>query len=346
MNRPTDILPPSNATTAVTLRNLSMVSGFVARLQNVSLEIPSGRTAVIGRSGAGKSSLLSILAGFEFATSGHIELGTTASTFRMPLFWAPQDNGLWPHLNVRDHLTAVLGSDVLNSQILTSAEVGSAKIPSAEKSDSCLDKSLQLFDLNHRQTFYPGQLSRGEQNRLAVLRCLLANPALILLDEPLIHVDPNRQPRYWTVIEDHLTKSSASLIFATHQPEIAVAHSDFCLCLNEGSVDWFGATRDLYNDAPDQRTAEYLGPNNWFEKHEVRAIFGLEREFISCRPECLRLSKCDTGDLQIVGTTFSGSYAVTELRHAQSDIQKEVIHRPHANVFEAGQFVSLEALSP
>lgn len=346
MNRTTEITQLSKASTVLTLQNVSMVSGSVARLQNVSLEIPLGRTAVIGHSGAGKSSLLGIVAGLEAATSGRIHLGDQASTFRLPLFWAPQDNGLWPHLTVRQHLTAVTGSAETSP-----TETSPATVRSAKEKDSLLDKSLQAFDLIHRQTSYPGQLSRGEQNRLAVLRCLLANPALILLDEPLIHVDPNRQPKYWAAIEDHLTESSASLIFATHQPEIAVAHSDYCLCLNEGTVDWFGATRDLYDEAPDQRTAEYLGPNNWFNKDEVRAIFGLESEFISCRPEQLRLAKCDTSDLQIVGTTFSGSYAVTMLRHVpklphvHSDIQKEVIHRPHANVFEAGQFVSLETLS-
>lgn len=331
---PTAGQPLSTALPVVTLYDVSMVSRRVVRLKNVSLEIPAGRTAVVGHSGAGKSSLLSLLAGFESPSSGSIELGPTAVNFNMPLFWAPQDNGLWPHLTVRQHLTAVSGP----------SPEGNGEKPDAEKTHSSIDKSLRNFDLIHRESASPGQLSRGEQNRLAVLRCLLANPALILLDEPLIHVDPKRQPGYWDLIEDHLKESTPSLIFATHQPEIAVAHSDFCLCLSEGSVAWFGKTCELYDSAPNQQTAEYLGPNNWFDQTEVRAIFGQEREFISCRPERLRLSKCDTSDLQIVGTTFSGSYAVTVLRHTDRGLQKEVIHRPHGNVFEAGQSVSLETL--
>lgn len=359
MNGPSDIsqpsttspavIPPATFPPTVMLDAVSMISGSVARLQNISLKIPAGRTAVVGHSGAGKSSLLSIIAGFESSSTGSMVLGPTASHFNMPLFWAPQDNGLWPHLTVSEHLTAVFGpnpkrtTETRDHETLA-YETLAYETQTAEKDQTSIDKSLRAFDLIHRQSAYPGQLSRGEQNRLSVLRCLLANPALILLDEPLIHVDPKRQPEYWNLIENHLKESTASLIFATHQPEIAVAHSDFCLCLNDGSVEWFGSTSELYHSAPNQRTAEYLGPNNWFKKHEVRAIFGLERESISCRPERLRLSKCDSSDLQIVGTTFSGSYAVTRLQNANGDLQKEVIHRPHANVFEAGQSVSLETL--
>lgn len=317
------------AATIVTLKDVSLTSGRVQRLSEVSLNIPAGRTAIVGSSGAGKSSLLSLLAGFETPTAGEMEVLIPDSGFQLPTFWAPQDNGLWPHLTVREHLSAV--------------QADTANINSS-KDEGSIDKSLEAFDLVHRESAYPEQLSKGEQNRIAVLRCLMANPALLLLDEPLIHVDPKRQPEYWNDIEKHITETSASLIYATHQPEIAVAHSEHCLCLRNGQVDWFGPTGDLYDSAPNQQTAEYLGPNNWFTKSEVSAIFGGEDDFISCRPERLRLTKCETSALQIIGTTFSGSYAVTTLNHSDHNLRKDVIHRPHGNVFEIGQFVSLEVL--
>ena len=353
MNRSTHITSPSCNSPAVVLRDVSMVSGQVVRLNKISLNIPAGRTALVGRSGAGKSSLLSIIAGFEWATRGSVQQTSTSSQFSMPLFWAPQDNGLWPHLTVRQHLTAVAApashgtprhnASHRNTPHHKTGEQSPVQPPTVE-SDSHLDKSLAAFDLIHRQAAYPRQLSRGEQNRLAVLRCLLANPAFIVLDEPLIHVDPKRQPQYWNMIEDHLKETGASLIYATHQPEIAVAHSDFCLCLKDGSVDWFGSTDQLYASAPNQQTAEYLGPNNWFSRDEVRIMLGQEHESISCRPEKLRLSTCDTSPLRITRTAFHGSYAMTVVHSAEGDLQKEVIHRPHENVFKVGQSVSLEVL--
>lgn len=311
------------------LKDVSLTSGRTQRLDKINQVLPAGRTAVLGNSGAGKSSLLSILAEFEVPTTGKFERAPTRSGFQLPTFWAPQDNGLWPHLTVREHLTSVVDRSAHSNHL---------------KDAGSVDKSLEAFDLVHRQSSYPGQLSKGEQNRISVLRCVLANPALILLDEPLIHVDPKRQPVYWDCIEQHLDESSASMVFATHQPEVAVAHSEHCLCLKNGQVDWFGKTTQLYDSAPNQQTAEYLGPNNWFTKSEVGAIFSRTDEFISCRPERLRLAKCETSRLQIIGTTFSGSYAVTTLRDEDHNIRKDVIHRPHGNVFEMGQFVSLEVL--
>ena len=349
MNDLSDTAKPSESRStkispAVILDKVALCSGSVARLQKIDLKIPQGRTAIVGHSGAGKSSLLSLIAQFEYASSGQVNLGSMATHCNMPLFWAPQDNGLWPHLTVRQHLTAVASQETNTANPFQANDVLEPDSTAAEETQTSIDKSLHAFDLIHRQSAYPDQLSRGEQNRLAVLRCLFANPALILLDEPLIHVDPKRQPKYWNLIENHVKGNRISLIFATHQPEIAIAHSDHCLCLNQGSVDWFGPTQQLYNAAPNQQLAEYLGPNNWFENHEARAIFGRECEFLSCRPEQLRLLKCESSALEIIGTTFSGSYAMTELRHTSGQLQKEVIHRPQANVFEVGQFVTLETV--
>ena len=77
------------------------------RLTDVSVTVHAGTTAVIGRSGAGKSSLLHVLAGFETPTHGSVQANLGTGTERLPLFWSPQDGGLWPHLSVLAHLEAV-----------------------------------------------------------------------------------------------------------------------------------------------------------------------------------------------------------------------------------------------
>lgn len=314
----------------ITLEQISLTTGRVSRLSDLSIALREGRTAIVGFSGAGKSSLLGLLAKFEHPTGGTIDWQEPIGDFSLPVFWAPQDNGLWPHLTVRQHLEAV-----------TSKRPGSE----SAKNEIGLDKKLKAFDLEHREAAFPGQLSKGEQNRLAVLRCLVADPAVILLDEPLAHVDPKRQPEYWKQIEEHVQQRTATLIFATHQPDIALAHSEHCLCLNQGRVVWFGPTNDLYSTPPSQQIAEYLGANNWFSEAEVRTLLLRSEQSISCRPERLHLTVCSTGTAEVTSTVFSGSYAVTQLRDIEGKIEKEVIHRPPRNVLQSGDRVSLEVLT-
>ena len=79
-----------------------------ARLQDISLEIREGVTAVLGCSGAGKTSLLNLLVGFEAPDGGGISAALPTQGHSLPLYWAPQNGGLWPHLTVRRHLEAVL----------------------------------------------------------------------------------------------------------------------------------------------------------------------------------------------------------------------------------------------
>ena len=71
------------------------------RLRDVTLTIERGVTAVLGHSGAGKTSLLNLLVGFESADSGEVSARFDRGAHARPLFWAPQDDGLWPHLTAR-----------------------------------------------------------------------------------------------------------------------------------------------------------------------------------------------------------------------------------------------------
>ena len=69
------------------------------RLEDLSLEISRGITAVVGHSGAGKTSLLNLLVGFEQPDRGSVLSELPAESGRLPLFWVPQNDGLWPHLS-------------------------------------------------------------------------------------------------------------------------------------------------------------------------------------------------------------------------------------------------------
>jgi iron(III) transport system ATP-binding protein len=84
------------------LTDVTLAGRSRPRLDAVTLTIPPGVTAVLGESGAGKTSLLNLLVGFERPSSGRVDRSTNAS-----LFWSPPDHGLWPHQTVREHLESV-----------------------------------------------------------------------------------------------------------------------------------------------------------------------------------------------------------------------------------------------
>src|ERR1043166_6290778 len=90
------------------LERVFLQGDYRPRLRDVTLEIRPGVTAVIGQSGAGKTSLLNLLVGFEKPDRGSISPIHRFADSPIPVFWTPQDDGLWPHLSVSEHLETVL----------------------------------------------------------------------------------------------------------------------------------------------------------------------------------------------------------------------------------------------
>ena len=171
------------------------------RLNEISLAISAGTTAVLGKSGVGKTSLLNLLVEFERPSSGKMIFHQPASLERLSRFWAPPQQGLWPHLSVREHLTSVMG------------------IPQ-ERQTSVAEELLAKFDLQELVDTKPGSLSLGERSRLNVARALASDAHILVMDEPLAHVDTARSGRYWKAIREHLKTKNVSMVFATHSPEV------------------------------------------------------------------------------------------------------------------------------
>ena len=221
------------------------------RLDGVTLEIPGGVTAVVGASGAGKSSLLEALVGFSKPEGGSVTFtppkprsgGTSASgdePARLPLFWLPSDLGLWPGETVRGHLRAV----------------------QPVRDDGAADALLARFGLTGVGNDRPGTLSAGERSRLAAARAVAADAAVLVLDEPLAHVDPVALSDLWDLLRGDWAANGRTVVFATHDPAAAVRGSERCVVMHAGRVTHAGETKDLAADPPTARVAALLGSSS------------------------------------------------------------------------------------
>jgi len=295
------------------------------RLADVTVEIPSGVTVILGYSGAGKTSLLNLLVDFERPTLGQIRFNPTRSG-RLPRFWVPHDDGLWPHLSAREHLE----------------RVSPQHAPGAAFVAFNVEHWLTQFDLQSVSKGRPDQLSQGERSRLSVARALAADPAVLVMDEPLVHVDPARAPGWWQAIADWQKLTSATLVIATHLPEIALGLADYLLCLAEGRLVWSGKPRDLYERAPSEQLAGFLGPVNWLTEADANLLGWSLGEVGDCvRPEQIIVERADTGPFRVQHTQFLGTIARTILVHAATDRTLRLVHRPSRANLQPGDMATV-----
>ena len=303
-----------------TLRDVTLPGSHTPRLKFVTLAIPVGATAVVGLSGAGKTSLLNVLAGFETAFSGDLKmLVSSDKKDRLPVYWVPQNGGLWPHLSVEQHL------DVVNAEV---PQNSNSRTESGRFSKRT-DELLSLFDLNHRRQALPAELSQGERSRLALARALATRANVLLLDEPLSHVDPVRKPAYWKIVRQVVAEENVSMVFTSHEPETVLRHAENVICLEAGAVAFEGSVRTLYDNPPNRQVGEFLGPLNWFARDEV-ATFLVDQAGdadVAIRPERLLIELLADSPIEFELQLFAGLYSESIVRHTASGATMSVLHQ-------------------
>lgn len=294
------------------------------RLDCVSLQIDSGVTAILGDSGAGKSSLVNLLTGFEKPAKGQLEFLVKKKQNRLPLFWVPQDDGLWPQLTVREHFKAVA--------------------PDGEGSRDLIEEMLFQFGLNELENRKPEFLSQGERSRLSVVRALVSQAEVIVMDEPLAHVDSRSSLKYWDCIQQFLKDHGSSLVFASHSAETVLRESEYCCCLENGSVVYQGKTMELYDHPPDEKSAWFLGPVNWLEADEAGIWCG-SSDPVKVRPEWLSVSVDDSSGIQLDESSFSGHHSRIKAKHEKTGTQRTFYTRTDCRNIPKGNGIRFSILS-
>ncbi|PKG93234.1 ABC transporter ATP-binding protein [Paraglaciecola sp. MB-3u-78] len=200
-------------------------------LKNIDITINSGDyVSISGPSGCGKSTLLSILGLLDMPTSGEYFIEGTNVT-ELSLDQAAEIRNskigfIFQSFNLIDELS-VFDNVALPLRYKT-------KVPSDKEISDRVHECLELVDMSHRSSHKPNQLSGGQQQRIAIARALVANPAILLVDEPTGNLDSKSGDQVMDVLEK-LNDSGTTICMVTHDPRYADM-ANIQLKLLDGSI--------------------------------------------------------------------------------------------------------------
>lgn len=233
----------------MSISDLNVRYGTITALHGVSLEIKEGEIlSILGANGAGKSTLLKTVTGLLRAESGDIRYQGRSITRERPdrlvqmgICLVPEGRRIFPDLNVKENL-----------------ELGAYTVGKRRLRQELFALALQTFPrLKERLAQPAGTLSGGEQQMLAVGRALMANPRLLLLDEPSMGLSPLITKEIFSLIRAINTEKGISLVLVEQNAHLALEHSHRAYVLESGRVVLEGLSSRVKCD-PAVREA-YLG---------------------------------------------------------------------------------------
>jgi ABC-2 type transport system ATP-binding protein len=211
----------ATAPVALSVQDVAKTYGERRALQGVSFTAHRGeRIAIIGPNGAGKTTLLQILAGSLRPSGGTVSLeqGTVG--------WVPQQPALYSKLSVAENLRLF------------------ARLEKCADVEATVDRMLDQTGLRDRAGDEVGRLSGGNRQRVNIAIGLLAEPSVLLLDEPTSSLDPRQREVLWTFVGG-LAEAGTAVVFATHNVAEAERFADRLLVLADGELLFSGTPNEL-----------------------------------------------------------------------------------------------------
>lgn len=235
-------------------------------LEDLSLEVAEGEfISLLGPSGCGKTTALRLIAGLLEPDTGSIaiggqlvcrsEQGISLPPEKRQVGMVFQSYALWPHMRVWENIAYPL----------------KFKDYSHEEITERIEKMLELMDLTMLRDRYPHQLSGGQQQRVALARALIAEPLVLLLDEPLSNLDAKLRERMRLEIKDIQERVGATIIYVTHDQVEALTMSNRIALLYQGRLQQLGTPEDIYRRPVNAFVADFVGSSNLLPAKVVNA---------------------------------------------------------------------------
>ncbi|MGD0924777.1 MAG: ABC transporter ATP-binding protein [Streptosporangiaceae bacterium] len=301
----------------VRLQNLSRAFGTTRALDGLKLELAPGElVALLGPSGCGKTTVLRIVAGFETADSGAVEVdgqdvsGMPAAKRDMGMVF--QSYSLFPNMSALDNVSFGLRM---------------RRLGSAERQRRSADL-LDMVGLAAQGKQYPHQLSGGQQQRVALARALAIEPRVLLLDEPLSALDAKVRLQLREQIRSLQQRLGTTTLFVTHDQEEALSMADRVGVMHDGRLEQIATPDELYDRPATPFVAEFVGIMNRIPasllallgasalaadvvRHPESPAGGVD---VLVRPEGLRIAASSTGNGIVVSRTFLGQRTRVSVR--------------------------------
>lgn len=326
----------------------------VIAVNDVSFSIAPGEmVTLLGPSGCGKTTMLRMLAGFEQPTCGKIYIDgediTGLPANKRDTAMVFQSYGLFPHMNVFDNVAYGL------------------KLRKYSKSaiEDKVIKFLNMVGLQSLKQRFPSQLSGGQQQRVALVRALIVEPSVLLLDEPLSNMDAILREQMRVEIRKLQKALSITAIYVTHDRIEAMSLADRIIVMNHGEIAQIGTPSEVYRDPVNTFVARFVGKavffpcvvSSIFSTHcQVKLgdhLFDIPRwdydlkindnALVMCRPESFLLGAPQSGiyDGVITSNIYLGNSMECWVKTEGQEILVQIDNPDVNKVWEEGEQVSL-----
>lgn len=252
---PTDVgnpvASPTEAANSLTLDNLQktyMTRGrpTFAAVKGINMDIQPGELiALLGPSGCGKTTTLRMIAGLETVTGGDIRIGDHSIIDLPPgkrnVGVGFESYALYPPMNVRENLAYGLKA---------------RKVPNAMQLVNNLAERLEMSDL---LSLRPASLSSGQKQRVALARALIRNPKVLVLDEPLSHLDASARQRVRRELKVLQREFGYTTIVVTHDQLEALSLADRLAVMDQGIIQQLGTPDEVFDNPANKFVADFVG---------------------------------------------------------------------------------------
>lgn len=232
------------------LKNVTVSFGGLCALDDLSLAISGGRTiAVIGESGCGKSTLLRLVLGLVRPDRGNLQIGGEDARSgdvlerRRGIGYVIQDGGLFPHLTAAENVALPARQLRWEKGWVRSRIAELAELVHLDR--STLDR-------------FPLQLSGGQRQRVGLMRALMLDPALLLLDEPLGALDPITRSRLQSDLRELFAVLRKTVVLVTHDMAEASFLAERIVLLRQGRIEQEGTARELWEQPASGYVSEFV----------------------------------------------------------------------------------------